>query len=85
MAVYPFIPNKEEEEEVEEEDEDDDSEQTPVENKLGRKLKDENKPDPEVAQYDVIKVNLANKAIFQKCNIYNIYTVPVLCTKGEAC
>lgn len=64
MAVYPFIPNKEEEEELEEEDEDD-NEQIPMENKLGQKSKDENKPDPEVAQFDVIKVFLANKAIFQ--------------------
>ncbi|XP_077178929.1 RNA polymerase II-associated protein 1 [Paroedura picta] len=61
MAVYPFIPNKEEEEE--EVDDEDDNEQTPMENKLGRKSKDENKPDPEVARYDVIKGLLKTKIL----------------------
>ncbi|XP_060117365.1 RNA polymerase II-associated protein 1 [Heteronotia binoei] len=61
MAVYPFIPKKEEE--VEEEDEDDDIERTSTENKLGRKSKDENKPDPEVAQYDVIRGLLKTKIL----------------------
>ncbi|XP_066487834.1 RNA polymerase II-associated protein 1 isoform X2 [Tiliqua scincoides] len=53
MAVYPFISNNEEEEEVEEENED--SGQTPPEKALGRKSNDANKPDPEVARYDVVK------------------------------
>ncbi|XP_015284993.1 PREDICTED: RNA polymerase II-associated protein 1 [Gekko japonicus] len=63
MAVHPFIPNKEEEEEVEEEDEDNDNEQIAMENKSGRKSKDENKPDPEVARYDVIKGLLKTKIL----------------------
>nr|XP_056707727.1 RNA polymerase II-associated protein 1 [Euleptes europaea] len=63
MAVFPLIPNKEEEEEVEEEDEDDDNEQTPMENKLRKKSKDENKPDPEVARYDLIKGLLKTKIL----------------------
>ncbi|XP_062973760.1 RNA polymerase II-associated protein 1 [Elgaria multicarinata webbii] len=53
MTVYPFIPVNEEEEEMEEEDEGDG--QTLTQKALGRKLKDENKPDSEVARYDVVK------------------------------
>ncbi|XP_053139977.1 RNA polymerase II-associated protein 1 isoform X2 [Hemicordylus capensis] len=48
MAVYPFIPNNEEEE-------DEEDEQTVIEKTLGSKAKDENKPDPDVARYDVVK------------------------------
>lgn len=51
MAVFPFIPNREGGEEEEEEEE----EWTPMEKTQGEKSKDENKPDPVVAQYDVIK------------------------------
>ncbi|XP_038260584.1 RNA polymerase II-associated protein 1 isoform X9 [Dermochelys coriacea] len=50
MAVFPFTPNSEEEEEEEEEEELTLMEKTP-----GKKSKDENKPDPDVARYDVIK------------------------------
>ncbi|XP_048342038.1 RNA polymerase II-associated protein 1 [Sphaerodactylus townsendi] len=64
MVVYPFIPNKGDEEvEEEDEQEDDDNRQTPMENKSGKKSKDENKPDPEVAQYDVIKGLLKTKIL----------------------
>ncbi|XP_054827938.1 RNA polymerase II-associated protein 1 isoform X2 [Eublepharis macularius] len=62
MAVYPFIPNKEDEEE-EVEEEDNDNEQTLMEKKLRRKSKDENKPDSEVARYDVIKGLLKTKIL----------------------
>ncbi|XP_043404014.1 RNA polymerase II-associated protein 1 isoform X10 [Chelonia mydas] len=48
MAVFPFTPNSEEEEEEEEE-------LTLMEKKPRKKSKDENKPDPDVARYDVIK------------------------------
>ncbi|XP_067414049.1 RNA polymerase II-associated protein 1 isoform X2 [Emydura macquarii macquarii] len=51
MAVFPFTPNNEEEEEEEEEDE----ELTLMEKRQGKKSKDENKTDPDVARYDVIK------------------------------
>ncbi|KAF7251660.1 RNA polymerase II-associated protein 1, partial [Varanus komodoensis] len=53
MFVHPFIPNKEEEEEME--DEDEGTEQTLIQKTLERKSKDDNKPDPEVARYDVVK------------------------------
>ncbi|XP_061467359.1 RNA polymerase II-associated protein 1 isoform X2 [Rhineura floridana] len=53
MTVYPFISNNEDEKETE--DEDDWDEQTLTQKALERKSKDENKPDPEVAQYDVVK------------------------------
>ncbi|XP_006265441.1 RNA polymerase II-associated protein 1 isoform X2 [Alligator mississippiensis] len=46
MAMFPFIPNEEEEEEEEEE---------MMEKSPGKKSNNENKPDPDVAQYDVIK------------------------------
>nr|XP_048709239.1 RNA polymerase II-associated protein 1 isoform X5 [Caretta caretta] len=49
MAVFPFTPNSEEEEEEEEE------ELTLMEKTPRKKSKDENKPDPDVARYDVIK------------------------------
>ncbi|XP_032649769.1 RNA polymerase II-associated protein 1 isoform X3 [Chelonoidis abingdonii] len=49
MAVFPFTPNSEEEEEEEEE------ELTLMEKTQGKKSKVENKPDPDVARYDVIK------------------------------
>ncbi|NXT28112.1 RPAP1 protein, partial [Syrrhaptes paradoxus] len=49
MAAFPFIPNDEEEEEEEEE------ELNGTEKSQDKKLKDENKPDPDVAQYDVVK------------------------------
>uniref|UniRef100_A0A8C8SVJ9 RNA polymerase II associated protein 1 n=1 Tax=Pelusios castaneus TaxID=367368 RepID=A0A8C8SVJ9_9SAUR len=50
MAVFPFTPSNEEEEEEEEEEE-----FTSMEKRQGKKSKDENKPDPFVARYDVIK------------------------------
>ncbi|XP_074853131.1 RNA polymerase II-associated protein 1 isoform X2 [Carettochelys insculpta] len=49
MAVFPFTPNNEEEEE-----EDEEEEITSVRKTEGKKS-DENKPDPVVARYDVIK------------------------------
>ncbi|NWZ18272.1 RPAP1 protein, partial [Asarcornis scutulata] len=49
MAAFPFVPNNEEEEEEEEE------ELTGTEKSQNKKLKDENKPDPDVARYDVVK------------------------------
>lgn len=51
MAAFPFVPNNEEEEEEEEE------ELTGTEKSQNKKLKDENKPDPDVARYDVVKVS----------------------------
>ncbi|NXT67421.1 RPAP1 protein, partial [Chaetops frenatus] len=49
MAAFPFVPNNEEEEEEEEE------ELNGREKSQDKKLKDENKPDPDVARYDVVK------------------------------
>ncbi|XP_025946809.1 RNA polymerase II-associated protein 1 isoform X7 [Apteryx rowi] len=49
MAAFPFVPNNEEEEEDEEDD------LTETEKSQNKKLKDENKPDPDVARYDVVK------------------------------
>ncbi|XP_025951550.2 RNA polymerase II-associated protein 1 isoform X2 [Dromaius novaehollandiae] len=49
MAAFPFVPNSEEEEEDEED------ELTGTEKSQDKKLKDENKPDPDVARYDVVK------------------------------
>ncbi|XP_050567278.1 RNA polymerase II-associated protein 1 isoform X5 [Cygnus atratus] len=49
MAAFPFVPKNEEEEEEEEE------ELTGTEKSQNKKLKDENKPDPDVARYDVVK------------------------------
>ncbi|NXG44940.1 RPAP1 protein, partial [Psilopogon haemacephalus] len=49
MAVFPFVPSNEEEEEEEEE------ELNGTEKSQYKKLKDENKPDPDVARYDVVK------------------------------
>ncbi|NWU75791.1 RPAP1 protein, partial [Onychorhynchus coronatus] len=49
MATFPFVPNNEEEEEEEEE------ELNGREKSQDKKLKDENKPDPDVARYDVVK------------------------------
>uniref|UniRef100_A0A8B9S622 RNA polymerase II associated protein 1 n=1 Tax=Apteryx owenii TaxID=8824 RepID=A0A8B9S622_APTOW len=49
MAAFPFVPNNEEEEEDEED------ELTETEKSQNKKLKDENKPDPDVARYDVVK------------------------------
>ncbi|CAN0090459.1 unnamed protein product [Bubo scandiacus] len=49
MAAFPFVPNNEEEEEEEEE------ELNVTEKSQDKKLKDENKPDPDVARYDVVK------------------------------
>ncbi|NWU65977.1 RPAP1 protein, partial [Pterocles burchelli] len=46
MAAFPFIPNDEEEEE---------EELNGTEKSQDEKLKDENKPDPDVARYDVVK------------------------------
>ncbi|XP_033001534.1 RNA polymerase II-associated protein 1 isoform X1 [Lacerta agilis] len=60
MTVYPFIPN-EGEEEMEEEDENE--EQAPTQKAPGKRPKDENKPDPEVAQYDAIKGLLKTKIL----------------------
>lgn len=51
MAAFPFVPNNEEEEEEEEED------LNGTEKSQNKKLKDENKPDPDVARYDVVKVS----------------------------
>ncbi|NXJ65711.1 RPAP1 protein, partial [Rostratula benghalensis] len=48
MATFPFVPNNEEEEEEEEEE-------LNGTEKSQDKLKDENKPDPDVARYDVVK------------------------------
>ncbi|XP_039924071.1 RNA polymerase II-associated protein 1-like isoform X1 [Hirundo rustica] len=49
MAAFPFVPNSEEEEEEEEE------ELNGTEKSQDKKAKDENKPDPDVARYDVVK------------------------------
>ncbi|NXS18823.1 RPAP1 protein, partial [Mystacornis crossleyi] len=49
MAAFPFVPNNEDEEEEEEE------ELNGTEKPQDKKLKDENKPDPDVARYDVVK------------------------------
>uniref|UniRef100_A0A8C0HN65 RNA polymerase II associated protein 1 n=1 Tax=Buteo japonicus TaxID=224669 RepID=A0A8C0HN65_9AVES len=49
MAAFPFVPSNEEEEEEEEE------ELNGTEKSQDKKLKDENKPDPDVARYDVVK------------------------------
>ncbi|NXN18865.1 RPAP1 protein, partial [Indicator maculatus] len=49
MAVFPFVPNNDEEEEEEEE------ELNGTEKSQDKKLKGENKPDPDVARYDVVK------------------------------
>ncbi|NXX46372.1 RPAP1 protein, partial [Tricholaema leucomelas] len=49
MAAFPFVPSNEEEEEEEEEELD------VTEKSQDKKLKDENKPDPDVARYDVVK------------------------------
>lgn len=55
MTVYPLIPNSEGGE-LEEEEEG--VELTPNQKIPGKKSKDENKPDAEVARYDVVKVNI---------------------------
>ncbi|NXA10836.1 RPAP1 protein, partial [Sapayoa aenigma] len=49
MAAFPFVPSNEEEEEEEEE------ELNGTEKSQDKKLKDENKPDPDVARYDVVR------------------------------
>ncbi|KFQ30963.1 RNA polymerase II-associated protein 1, partial [Merops nubicus] len=49
MATFPFVPSNEEEEEEEEE------ELNGTEKTEDKKSKDENKPDPDVARYDVVK------------------------------
>ncbi|NXG68404.1 RPAP1 protein, partial [Baryphthengus martii] len=49
MAAFPFVPSNEEEEEEEEE------ELNRTEKSQDKKSKDENKPDPDVARYDVVK------------------------------
>ncbi|NWR75029.1 RPAP1 protein, partial [Centropus unirufus] len=49
MFAFPFVPTNEDEEEEEEED------LNGTEKSQDKKLKDENKPDPEVARYDVVK------------------------------
>ncbi|KAJ7403158.1 RNA polymerase II-associated protein 1 [Pitangus sulphuratus] len=49
MVAFPFVPSNEEEEEEEEE------ELNGTEKSQDKKLKDENKPDPDVARYDVVK------------------------------
>ncbi|XP_063145987.1 RNA polymerase II-associated protein 1 [Candoia aspera] len=59
ITVYPLIPNSEEEE-LEEEEGD---ELTPNQKAPGRKSKDENKPDTEVARYDVVKGLLKTKIL----------------------
>ncbi|NXA44577.1 RPAP1 protein, partial [Nothocercus julius] len=48
MAAFPFVPNNEEEE-------DEEDEITGTEKSQDKKSKDENKPDPDVARYDVVK------------------------------
>lgn len=53
MAAFPFVPNNEEEEEEDEEEE----ELTGTEKSQNKKQKDENKPDADVARYDVVKVS----------------------------
>uniref|UniRef100_A0A8B9EWB5 RNA polymerase II associated protein 1 n=1 Tax=Amazona collaria TaxID=241587 RepID=A0A8B9EWB5_9PSIT len=50
MAAFPFVRSNEEEEEEEE-----DEELNGTEKSQDKKLKDENKPDPDVARYDVVK------------------------------
>uniref|UniRef100_A0A8C3LH27 RNA polymerase II associated protein 1 n=1 Tax=Chrysolophus pictus TaxID=9089 RepID=A0A8C3LH27_CHRPC len=50
MAAFPFVPSNEEEEEEEEEEE-----LTGTEKSQNKKQKDENKPDADVARYDVVK------------------------------
>ncbi|XP_025028153.1 RNA polymerase II-associated protein 1 isoform X1 [Python bivittatus] len=60
MTVYPLIPNSGEEE-LEEEEEGD--EPTPNQKPPERKSKDENKPDTEVARYDVVKGLLKTKML----------------------
>ncbi|KFO94661.1 RNA polymerase II-associated protein 1, partial [Buceros rhinoceros silvestris] len=50
MAAFPFVPNNEEEEEEEEEEE-----LNRTEKSQGKKLRHENKPDADVARYDVVK------------------------------
>ncbi|NWS69898.1 RPAP1 protein, partial [Crotophaga sulcirostris] len=49
MAAFPFVATNEEEDDDEEED------LNETEKYQDKKLKDENKPDPEVARYDVVK------------------------------
>lgn len=53
MAAFPFVPSNEEEEEEEEEEE-----LNRTEKSQGKNLKHENKPDPDVARYDVVKVSI---------------------------
>uniref|UniRef100_A0A8C3U881 RNA polymerase II associated protein 1 n=1 Tax=Catharus ustulatus TaxID=91951 RepID=A0A8C3U881_CATUS len=55
MAAFPFVPNNEEEEEEEEE------ELNGTAKSQDKKLKDDNKPDPDVARYDVVKGLLKTK------------------------
>ncbi|NXX77856.1 RPAP1 protein, partial [Urocolius indicus] len=50
VAAFPFVPNNEVEEEEEEEEE-----LNGTDKSQEKKLKDENKPDPDVARYDVVK------------------------------
>ncbi|KAH0620625.1 hypothetical protein JD844_021280 [Phrynosoma platyrhinos] len=59
MTLHPFIPNNEEEEEEDAEEE----ELNATEKTAGRKLNDENKPDPELARYDVVKGLLKTKIL----------------------
>ncbi|XP_034273694.1 RNA polymerase II-associated protein 1 [Pantherophis guttatus] len=59
MTVYPLIPNSEEGELEEEEG----VELTPNQKIPGKKSKDENKPDAEVARYDVVKGLLKTKIL----------------------
>ncbi|XP_070613438.1 RNA polymerase II-associated protein 1 [Erythrolamprus reginae] len=60
MTTYPLIPNSEEEE-LEEEEEG--VALTPNQKIPGKKSKDENKPDAEVARYDVVKGLLKTKIL----------------------
>lgn len=59
MAAFPFVPNNEEEEEEEEE------ELNGTEKSRDKKLKDENKPDPDVARYDVVKVGTESVSFYE--------------------
>ncbi|XP_003214628.2 RNA polymerase II-associated protein 1 isoform X1 [Anolis carolinensis] len=61
MTFHPFTPNKEEEKE--DDDEEEDNELKSTQKTAGRKSKDENKPDPEVARYDVVKGLLKTKIL----------------------
>lgn len=80
MAAFPFVPNNEEEEEEEEE------ELNGTEKSQDKKLKDENKPDPDVARYDVVKVSTETWNLFRKtgsaqwlCVLLKYLPFPVCC------